>query len=625
MAASSDGAPVRVSAISIFYNAEAYLREAIDSVLAQEFSDWELLLVDDGSGDASGAIAKDYAERDLERIRYLQHPAGANRGMSASRNLGLTNARGEFVAFIDADDRWRPNKLREQIELLDQMPEVDAVCGAVNYWASHEGGQDRIVPTARLRDRPIPAPEAIWKLYPLGRATAPSMSDLLFRRSSLAAIGGFEEAFAGAYEDQAMLAKFYLQSSIYVSGAVWSDYRLHADSCMSQVKRNGSYHQARRSFLTWFERYLTGSRNRDDERIQRALTRALLRNRRSSETRRVGEAARAALTGTYVGSMVRSGKAALRRLRPLLTAGPAILMYHRIADESFDPWQLAVSPANFADQLEWIARHRTPLPLAEFAELSRRGRLPRNAIALTFDDGYACNADLGIPLLAKFGIPATIFLPVELIERGREFWWDELERIVLRHTGRALTVNGSEIEVGEIAPDDRQWPPGERPRTARQIAYHQLWSLLYEMTPADLEAAMQQLRDQARLAEAPRQSHRPLTREQIGQIRSDLVQFGSHGLTHPSLPRLGSAEKAREIRDSVDRCAQLTGVQPRSFAYPYGDFDPESEQLAEQAGFSCACKADGWFVTKNSSRFALPRIFVGNWDSSRLARQLGRP
>ena len=157
----------RVTIITIFYNAEAHFREAIDSVLAQEFEDFELLLVDDGSTDSSTAIARDYQARD-PRIRYCEHPGHANRGMSASRNLGLAEARGDLIAFIDADDRWRPTKLGQQVELLDRLPAVDAVGGAVNYWASHSGGRDRVVPTAHVRDRPIAPAEATLALYPLG-------------------------------------------------------------------------------------------------------------------------------------------------------------------------------------------------------------------------------------------------------------------------------------------------------------------------------------------------------------------------------------------------------------------------------------------------------------------------
>lgn len=609
----------RVSVITIFFDAEEHFSEAIDSVLAQEFDDFELILVDDGSSDSSTAMAKDYAGRD-SRVRYFEHAGHANRGMSASRNLGLAKARADLVAFIDADDRWKPSKLGEQVELLERMPGVDVLGGAVNYWASHAGGKDSVVPTGHVQDRPIKPGEATLALYPLGKAHAPSMSDLMIRKECILAVGGFEEAFRGAYEDQAFLAKLYLRSTLYFTNRAWSDYRLHSGSCMAKVNRTGTYHDARRAFLEWFERYLQVSARRNDVGIRDALERALRPYRR--KTARLSEAARAI---PFAVPLVRAARAAVQRLRPLVAPGPAILMYHRIADEGFDPWGLAVSPENFADQLDWIKRNRTALPLAEFIELNRHGRLPRDAIALTFDDGYACNGKTAGPLLEREQIAATIFVSPDLIARGREFWWDELERIVLGHGGDRLRLDGRDVLLGEPQPDDSDWPPATPPRTPRQQAYQEIWSLLYGRPSADLQRAMTGLRRQARTPDSPRSSHRPLTPEEVRATGSALVSFGSHSLTHASLPKLAPEERAHEIEFSVSRCESLTGVRPSLFAYPYGDFEPRLEKLVEQAGFVGACKADGWFVTRKTSPFALPRIFVGNWDSARLARQLGRP
>ena len=113
-----------VSVISIFFNAEDYFGEAIESVLAQDYDRFELLLCDDGSADRSTAIAEDFARRYPERVRVLHHPGRANRGMSATRNLGVGSARGDLIAFIDADDRWRASKLREQADILSRLPEA---------------------------------------------------------------------------------------------------------------------------------------------------------------------------------------------------------------------------------------------------------------------------------------------------------------------------------------------------------------------------------------------------------------------------------------------------------------------------------------------------------------------
>ena len=189
----------------IFLNAERFIAEAIESALAQDYGDLELILVDDGS--ARPALRSPGPTRsDCARfVRYVQHEGGKNRGMSASRNLGLSHARGEFVAFLDADDVWAHHKLREQPAIIEAHPDVDMVCGAVRYWRSWAGGDDVMIPSGGVPARVVAPPETTLKLYPLGTAAAPCPSDLLMRRTAVAALGGFEEHFTGAkqmYEDR---------------------------------------------------------------------------------------------------------------------------------------------------------------------------------------------------------------------------------------------------------------------------------------------------------------------------------------------------------------------------------------------------------------------------------------
>src|SRR6188768_2785618 len=126
----------RVSAIIIFLNEECFLEEAIDSVMAQTFNDWELLLVDDGSIDASPDIARMFVRRNPRQVQYLTHPGRANRGMSASRNLGLGVASGEFIGFLDADDVWLPDKLEEQVAIMEHETTAAMVYGRTLIWRS---------------------------------------------------------------------------------------------------------------------------------------------------------------------------------------------------------------------------------------------------------------------------------------------------------------------------------------------------------------------------------------------------------------------------------------------------------------------------------------------------------
>jgi glycosyltransferase involved in cell wall biosynthesis len=100
---------VRVSVIMPFFNAEAFIAEAIESVVSQSYHDWELLLIDDGSSDHSRSIACRYARQLPTRVRVLQHSGGANRGAAESRNLGIRSASADLIAFLDADDVWLPD------------------------------------------------------------------------------------------------------------------------------------------------------------------------------------------------------------------------------------------------------------------------------------------------------------------------------------------------------------------------------------------------------------------------------------------------------------------------------------------------------------------------------------
>lgn len=102
-----------VSVVMPAYNAAKYLKESVESVMAQTYRDWELLILDDGSSDETAQIAKELEVQD-ERIRYVRNPE--NLGVAATRNRGVSLAGGEWIAFLDSDDGWEPEKLERQLE-----------------------------------------------------------------------------------------------------------------------------------------------------------------------------------------------------------------------------------------------------------------------------------------------------------------------------------------------------------------------------------------------------------------------------------------------------------------------------------------------------------------------------
>jgi glycosyltransferase involved in cell wall biosynthesis len=249
----------KVSVIVSFLDAEAFLGEAVESVFAQTFADWELLLVDDGSTDKSSSMALQYAAQHSEKIRYFEHDGHANRGLPASRNVGLRQARGKYIALLDSDDVWLSRKLEEQVGLLDTHPEVVLLYGSSQYWYSWTGKQEDIaldfVQGPDVRVDKVYDPPTLLRLFLSGTVSTPCPSDILFRRDPILRLGGFEESFT-MYEDQAFLAKVLLHCNVFVANNCWDRYRIHANSCCAITRREGRESSVELVYLAWLEQYL---------------------------------------------------------------------------------------------------------------------------------------------------------------------------------------------------------------------------------------------------------------------------------------------------------------------------------------------------------------------------------
>ena len=145
-----------------------------------------------------------------------------------------------------------------------------------------------------------------------------------------------------------------------------------------------------------------------------------------------------------------------RWLRPVARkAEAAILMYHRIGDPGCDPWGLAVRPERFAEHLNVLRRNARPIGLRRLAKELGEGTLKPGAVAVTFDDGYANNLYEAKPLLERHEVPATVFVTSGMVGREREFWWDELEAILLASRELPQTLRL------EIEGQTHEWGPIE--------------------------------------------------------------------------------------------------------------------------------------------------------------------
>jgi Glycosyltransferases involved in cell wall biogenesis len=261
-----------VTVVMIFLNAERFMAEAIESVFAQSYDQWELLLVDDGSTDDSTELALRYAEQYPQKARYLEHADHKNCGMSASRNLGISEARGELIAFLDADDVWLPEKLEDQVDILNSHPEAAMVYGATQYWYSWTGNSEDArrdyIPELGVRPNTLVKPPTLVSM--LLQKQIATATGCLARREIMQEVGGYEASFRGMFEDQVLHSKVCLKAPVFVSSQCWYKYRKHPDSCCAVAERAGQHHSERLTFLNWLETY-SGEQGVKDAELRQAI------------------------------------------------------------------------------------------------------------------------------------------------------------------------------------------------------------------------------------------------------------------------------------------------------------------------------------------------------------------
>ena len=269
-----------VSVIISFFNEEIFLIEAIESVLAQSYTNWEIILINDGSKDKSTLMAKEYVVQYPDKIFYIEHENHANKGLSYSRNQGVAKAKGNLVAILDADDIWLTDKLKIQVRLMTAYPKATMLCEASEYWYHpwHLNSEsNEVIQIGNIRDRLFEPFELSKQLYPLSDGAAPCPSGIIIRRDVLIKHGAFEAQFTGKYqpyEDQAFLQKIYLNEYVYISSHCNNRYRQRSGSLVANLRNENDNHVVLKYFLEWLEQYLI-LKNIVEAEIKNLLIKAL--------------------------------------------------------------------------------------------------------------------------------------------------------------------------------------------------------------------------------------------------------------------------------------------------------------------------------------------------------------
>ena len=332
----------------------------------------------------------------------------------------------------------------------------------------------------------------------------------------------------------------------------------------------------------------------------------------------------------------------LEWLRRKLESHALILLYHRIGELCPDIFRLSVTPPHFAQHLEVLRKWGRLLSLVGLASHLKDARVPNATVVLTFDDGYADNLYSAKPLLERYDVPATVFVVAGYVGGEREFWWDELERLLLHPGSRpdvlSLDIGGKSYrwELGEAPCDGPTGSAGQRDRDVFQArdagerarVCVQLWELLRGLPDEGRRKVLDEIGAWAGLEAKARESHRVLRPAEVVRLNEGgLVEVGAHTLTHTVLSSIPAADQRADIEGSKARLEGIVGHPVTSFSYPYGtlaDYTAETVALVRQAGFECACANSPGTVMRGADALQLPRVVVRDWDGDEFARRLNR-
>jgi peptidoglycan/xylan/chitin deacetylase (PgdA/CDA1 family) len=287
------------------------------------------------------------------------------------------------------------------------------------------------------------------------------------------------------------------------------------------------------------------------------------------------------------------------RWRP---GNPLILMYHGVTRTPARGLQNAegkhVGLDRFLEQLRFLKEHCRILPLSELVNGVVTGSIGRNAVAITFDDGYENNVTQAAPALDSLDLPATFFVATGFIDAARWMWVDRVEFALDRTTKQTLTFDG----LGQIAVANKQQVLGIIKRFAKLLPEAEF---LHLMTQLDAQCGAP--------ADAPHGDYRFMSWKQVKELSTGRFAVGAHTVNHPILSRVDPAQSEREILGSRDAILREVGACSEVFCYPNGkagDYTPEV--MACTARHFQAALATNRGAAHASERYQLRRIGVSD-------------
>lgn len=262
--------------------------------------------------------------------------------------------------------------------------------------------------------------------------------------------------------------------------------------------------------------------------------------------------------------------------------GILILAYHRINDFKNDVLDMAVTPRNFEAQIKHFLRHYHILSLDEAVRtLKEKDKIPRNAVVLTFDDGYKDNFDVLFPIVKKYNAPITVFVSVGYVELSKPFWWDQIIHSVYQTSKIDLNLNSFRLGNYKL-----------KTKAEKRNAIYKIVNKLKEFVPSRRENIIKHLQLRLQTNSNYPEGCNVMNWNEIDKMKHSGVTIASHGMSHTILSRLSNSEAEFEICESKKILEKQLHTNVKFFSYPNGrpeDLNNKIIELIERVGYSAAC------------------------------------
>lgn len=313
-----------------------------------------------------------------------------------------------------------------------------------------------------------------------------------------------------------------------------------------------------------------------------------------------------------------------------------VLCYHRVAHDNIDPWELAVSPLNFEQQLRMLRKKFSVIPVAELiADTSKRKG--DKAVCITFDDGYTDNYTAAKPLLEKYNSPACFFIASAYTGKRQLFWWDELTDIVLRTETLPATLHlplGKEeftfdnaagvVLTCEQIEQLSTWRAKKPAVHKRCELYLQLWQAIRLLNAEEIKLAMQGLRDWSGYIQSEDLADRvPMSETQLRNLsQSPLFTIGLHTANHLALAAHPTTLQEEEVKQNKAELQRVLQKPVETMSFPYGKYNDDTLRVIRQHEIVSAFASEKKVTTKHTDKSHIGRFAVGNWSGEKLERKL---